>query len=153
MHSETADVNTRQNDRIRKHSSSRMNEKIDKNIYESVRQYLKADRQLILDRLRDLDREWDIDRAIVANLSVISIAGLTAGVLLSRKWLYLTMSQIPLLLWHSVALWSPPSMVMRQLGFRSRLEIEIEKRALIDLLDRGVMLQETTDDNCTLYGT
>jgi hypothetical protein len=127
-------VELREPDRVRRHSSERMNAKVDAGLRASVRRSLTPDgarAQLAL-----LDREWDVDRAVMASFAVLG--GLTfalglRSVRARRKangWLLLFGTQLGFLLFHAVYGWCPPVPVLRRLGFRTAREIEAERHAL-----------------------
>ena len=58
-------------DRVRAHTPTRINERIDAATEETVVRYLRSGRKAIERRLRQLEREWDIDRVLVAAFAVI----------------------------------------------------------------------------------
>lgn len=129
-------------DRVREHTPPRINRRIDQATAADLDRLLSADPDAILRRIDELDREWDIDRAVMALLSV----GGSLNLLLSlRRWLSgrkpgrstaLLGIQLAFLFHHARAGWCPPVAVLRRLGFRTRMEIEEEKRALAALLSR-----------------
>ncbi len=132
-------------DRIREHTPPRVNRRIDQRTAADLDRLLAADPDAIRRRIEELDREWDIDRAVMALLSV----GGSLNLLLSlRRWLSgqrpgrstaLLAVQLAFLFHHARAGWCPPVAVLRRLGFRTRMEIEEEKRALDVLLVRPVV--------------
>jgi hypothetical protein len=116
-------------DRIRAHSSSRANARIDEKIRQNVEECAHFP-EAIEQRLGELDKEWDIDRALMAQFSVLSFSALMAGIFKNRRWLVLPAVQIPFLFLHAVIGWCPQLPLLRREGFRSRQEIEAEKMAL-----------------------
>ena len=113
-------------DRIRARTSAEVNQRIDEQILKNVESCAHSP-EAIEARIAELDHEWDIDRALMANFSVIAFAGLMAGAFKDRRWLALPAIQIPFLFWHAFQGWCPPLPVLRRMGFRSRQEIEAEK--------------------------
>jgi len=129
-------------DRVRERTSPRVNRRIDLSTARSVERFLDADPAAIARHIDDLDREWDIDRAVMA---VFAGAGGVAWLLSLRRWMAgqrpgraaaALAVQLGFLFYHSRAGWCPPVAVLRRLGFRTRMEIEEEKRALMALRAR-----------------
>lgn len=116
-------------DRIRAHTMTAVNDRIDEQIRKNVAQYSHSP-EMIRERLRVLDEEWDIDRALMAQFSVIAFTSLVAGISKNRSWLWLPALQLPFLFLHSARGWCPPMPILRRLGFRSRQEIDMEKHEL-----------------------
>ncbi len=80
-------------------------------------------------RLDELDREWDIERLLEANAGILSLMGLTFGVIRSR-WYILPAAAAAFLVQHAVQGWCPPVSLMRRLGIRTAREINHERYAL-----------------------
>lgn len=80
-------------------------------------------------RLDELDHEWDIERLLQANAGVLSLMGLTFGVLRSR-WYILPAAAAAFLIQHAVQGWCPPVSLFRRLGIRTTREINHERCAL-----------------------
>jgi hypothetical protein len=129
-------------DRVREHTPRRINRRIDQSTAADLERHLSADPDAILRRIDELDREWDIDRAVMALLAV----GGSLNLFLSlRRWLSghkpgrstaVLGIQLAFLFHHARAGWCPPVAVLRRIGFRTRMEIEEEKRVLVALLTR-----------------
>lgn len=66
-----------------------------------------------------------------------SLTGLVLGVTVNRRWLLLPGIVLPFLLQHGLQGWCPPLPVLRRLGGRTRGEIDREKYALTEALDRS----------------
>jgi hypothetical protein len=116
-------------DRIRAHTSDEVNSAIDEQILKNVEEHSHSP-EAIERRLEALDHEWDIDRALMANFSVIAFSALMAGIFKNRRFLLLPAIQIPFLFMHAVEGWCPPLPILRRMGFRTRQEIEAEKMEL-----------------------
>jgi hypothetical protein len=116
-------------DRVRAHTRDEINHGIDEQIMRNVEAHSHSP-EAIERRLEALDHEWDVDRALMANFSVIAFSALMAGIYRNRKFLALPAIQLPFLLWHAVEGWCPPLPLLRRLGFRTRQEIEAEKMEL-----------------------
>ena len=127
-------------DRIRDHTPPRVNRRIDQKTAADLERLLAGDAMAISRRFDELDREWDIDRAVMA---VLSLVGGANALFSLRRWLagqkpgrsaaFLGI-QLAFLFHHARSGWCPPVSVLRRLGFRTRMEIEEEKRALLELL-------------------
>lgn len=129
-------------DRVRERTKPHVNRRIDKRTLDDVERLLDAGPEEIRRRIEELDREWDVDRALMANFAILG--GLNAvwtfrRIRSGRPFLLtgaLLASQFGFLLNHAARGWCPPLPVFRRLGFRTRKEIEEERRALLDLLER-----------------
>ena len=117
-------------DRVRDHTSSRVNRRIDLDMEERVWEYAQASRDVIATRIRELDREWDIERVLQMNASALAISGMILGITHNRRWFAVPGVVLPFLLLHAVQGWCPPVPVLRRMGLRTRQEIEREKYAL-----------------------
>ncbi len=80
-------------------------------------------------RLDELDREWGIERRLEAGAGILSLVGLTFGVMRSR-WYILSAAAAVFLVQHAVQGWAPPVSMMRRLGVRTAREINHERYAL-----------------------
>jgi hypothetical protein len=123
-------LNPNESDRVRANTATEINEKIDRQITESVRFYSGKSEDKITQRIHDLEREWDMERLLETNASALAFTGLVLGVIRNKKWLFLPGIVLPFLLQHAVQGWCPPVPLFRRLGVRTREEIEREKFAL-----------------------
>jgi hypothetical protein len=80
-------------------------------------------------RLDELDREWSIERRLEAGAGILSLVGLTFGVVRSR-WYILPAAAAAFLVQHAVQGWCPPVSMMRRMGIRTAREIDHERYAL-----------------------
>ncbi len=80
-------------------------------------------------RLDELDREWSIERRLEAGAGILSLMGLTFGVMRSR-WYILSAAAAAFLVQHAVQGWAPPVSLMRRLGVRTVREINHERYTL-----------------------
>jgi hypothetical protein len=123
-------------ERIVKSTDLRVEESTPEEINRQIRRDLKA-RVLyfaqrpeeINRRLDELDREWDIERLLQANAGILSLVGLTFGVVRSR-WYLLPAAAAAFLVQHAVQGWCPPVSLLRRLGIRTSREINHERYAL-----------------------
>jgi hypothetical protein len=132
-------------DRVRDHTSQRVNQRITRAIQQSVDRCTREGRDAIITRLSELDREWDIDRVVMANFAIIGGAAYAGGLeryahhsLFARRrkgLLYLVGAQLGFLMMHAAIGWCPPVAVWRRFGVRTKAEIEVERAALLAALD------------------
>lgn len=115
--------------RVRIHTSARVNERIKKATDASI-EYYGWHPALIPERLDELNHEWDIERTLEANAASISLIGLLLGLLVNRKFILLPVVVAGFLLQHSFQRWCPPVPVFRRMGIRTTDEILREKMAL-----------------------
>jgi hypothetical protein len=120
--------------RVRRATSSQRNRQIDRQIEANVARYVGESRSAIEQRINALGREWDIERALEVNASSLALTGLALGITVDRRWLALPAVVMGFLLQHGVQGWCPPLPLLRQLGFRTRGEIDREKYQLLSLL-------------------
>jgi hypothetical protein len=118
------------NDRVRSNTSQSVNNQIDQEIADRVRQYAGKTPGQISERIGELEREWDVERLLELNASTLAFGGLIMGVLHNRKWLVIPGIVLPFLFQHAVQGWCPPLPALRRLGVRTREEIDREKYAL-----------------------
>ena len=118
------------------YTESRVEENTPEEINWQIRRDLKArvlyfaERPEEIDRrLDELDREWDIERLLEANAGILSLMGLTFGVIRSR-WYLLPAAAAAFLVQHAVQGWCAPVSLLRRLGIRTSREINHERYAL-----------------------
>ncbi len=119
-----------------KRMEARIHEYTPEEINQQIRRDLKArvlyfaQRPEEIDRrLDELDREWGIERRLEAGAGILSLLGLTFGVMRSR-WYILSAAAAAFLVQHAVQGWAPPVSMMRRLGVRTAREINHERYAL-----------------------
>lgn len=117
-------------DRVRSHTSSSVNEKIDQEMLATVKTYAGRSQAEITQRIQSLETEWDTERVLEANASVLAFSGLLLGIFVNQTWLWLPAIVLPFLFQHAVQGWCPPLPVIRRLGVRTPHEIAQEKTAL-----------------------
>ena len=129
-------------DRVRDRTSPRVNHQIDRRTADTLERLAASDPAAITSRLAELDREWDVDRAVMA---IFGVVGGANWLLSMRRWLtgrrpgrstVLLGVQLGFLFHHARAGWCPPVSVLRRLGVRTSMEIEEERRVLLDHLAR-----------------
>jgi hypothetical protein len=117
-------------DRVRRHTPERALRKIDEQIENSVRFYATQPPAAISRRIWQLDREWSMERWLETNASALAFTGTLLGLTVNRRWLALPLIVTGFLFQHAVQGWCPPLPVLRQIGVRTRSEIDREKFAL-----------------------
>jgi hypothetical protein len=121
---------TEENDRVRAHTSDKVNQQVDERIQSSVRRYEGQSLEAISRRIEELEAEWDIERSLELNASTLALTGLVLGATVNKKWLIVPGIVLPFLFQHAVQGWCPPLPVLRKMGIRTREEIDREKYAL-----------------------
>ncbi|MGZ3789023.1 MAG: hypothetical protein ACXVLQ_10890 [Bacteriovorax sp.] len=111
-----------------------MNE-LHSNVAKNPRAIIALGPHAIRERLNELDKEWDIDRAVELIFSGLIFAQLVTAVKKNKKGrLFGPLLQSSFLLLHTVFGWSPQIPLLRELGFRTRLEIKAERERLLNAL-------------------
>jgi hypothetical protein len=119
-------------ERVPQHTDEAVNEQIRMETDRNIAYYKTQDRQAIEARLDELSQEWDIERTLEANAAGISLFGLFMATFIARKWIVLPVMVSGFLLQHALQGWCPPVPVFRRMGFRTCLEIERERQALME---------------------
>jgi hypothetical protein len=122
-------------DRVREVTSSAINQKIDNDIARSINYYSSQDSESIKARIKILEEEWDVERTLELNASLIALGGVLLGAAVSKKWLILPAVVTTFLAQHAIQGWCPPIPVFRRLGVRTQKEIEVERHALLELIE------------------
>src|SRR3954468_735847 len=132
-------------DRVRKHSPEKFNERIDR---ATARRVLRAGgegKTALSRRLQQLDGEWDMERVLETNAAALALGGVLLGLFANRKFFVIPCLVLPFLLQHAIQGWCPPVPFFRSRGVRTRKEIDTEKFAVKAL--RGDFAGvETRDD-------
>ncbi|WP_207632547.1 DUF2892 domain-containing protein [Foetidibacter luteolus] len=123
-------------DRIRKNTSDESNLRIDKAIYQAIDNYRGKTAGEIRKRLKKLDKEWDIERVLMLNASVLALTGTLLAAKKNKKWFALPAIVTSFLAQHAIQGWCPPLPLFRKFGVRTAHEIDAEKYALLELLER-----------------
>ncbi|MCF7203465.1 hypothetical protein [Pseudomonas oligotrophica] len=123
-------------DRVRSSTAATLNREIDRRTDDNIEHYSRLDAPAIRQRIEQLEREWDVERVLEVNASTLALSGLVLGLTVNRKWLALPAVVLPFLLQHGLQGWCPPLPILRHLGVRTRGEIDREKFALFDALER-----------------
>jgi hypothetical protein len=117
-------------DRVRSHTDREVQDRIDRQIEESVRFYATQSKGVISFRIAELEKEWDVDRWVDTQVASAGLAGLVLGLTTTKKWFAITGGALLLLLQHALTGNSLPVSALRKAGVRTRSEIDREKFAL-----------------------
>ncbi|MEM1011587.1 MAG: hypothetical protein AAGI46_05125 [Planctomycetota bacterium] len=106
--------------------------------------FFKENPSMIASRLDELDTEWDTTRVLQVVTSGLTLGAFWLSLTKSRAWSLLTAILAGGALHHGLVGQSPADDLVRRLGFRTRDEIEFERRALlrIDFVDNQTRLGE-----------
>lgn len=121
--------------RVPAHTAPAVNERIDRETERDI-SYFREHPELIESRLAELDREWDIERALETGSASLTLTGLLLGITIDRRWLALSLIVQGFFLQHALQGWCPPLPVLRRLGSRTCEEIDRERCALREMLDK-----------------
>ena len=116
-------------ERVSRHTADHVNRAIRQRMEDSVA-YYRAHPEEIGQRLQELDREWDIERSLEANAATLVLIGTALGFTAGRRFFAIPFVVGGFLLQHAVQGWCPPLPLLRRLGFRTELEIQMEREAL-----------------------
>jgi hypothetical protein len=123
-------------DRVRKATPDKRNSIIDQKTEENIAWYATCSGDEIARRITELDKEWDIERTLELNASLVALAGIVLALTVNRKWWALPAIVTAFLAEHSLHGWCPPLPLFRSMNIRTRKEIDKEKVALKDLLEK-----------------
>jgi hypothetical protein len=123
-------------DRVRRVTSQTINQKISKEIKEEIQYYSTRTAKEIKDRINELEREWDIERVLELNASLVALCGVILAATHSKRWLVLSGIVTGFLTQHAIQGWCPPIPLFRRLQIRTQKEIETERHALIQMLEK-----------------
>ena len=116
-------------DRVRRYSTAAQLQQIDAHMRERLRQYAGQPADVIRWRINELRAEWSIERY----LQLFATAGLltcSLAVMRNRKWGYASCAGLAFFLFHALDGFDLPVPLLRQLGIRTRREIDWEIYAL-----------------------
>ena len=136
-----------QRDRVREHSPTVANERIDRATQRRVLRAGGESKAALSRRLERLDGEWDMERVLETNASALALGGLLLGLLVNRKFLLIPCFVLPFLLQHATQGWCPPVPMFRRRGIRTRKEIDTEKFAIKALRGDFAGLDGQADPN------
>ena len=123
-------------DRVRNVTAQAINQKINKEIKEEIQYYSTRSAKEIKDRINELEKEWDIERVLELNASLVALFGVILAATNSKRWLILSGIVTGFLTQHALQGWCPPIPLFRRLQIRTQKEIETERHALIQMLEK-----------------
>jgi hypothetical protein len=126
------DVVGARSDRIRRRTSSHVNEVIDHETHDKMESAIAGGRDAIIERLHKLDRELDVERALLGFFG--SVGGLSLAFGSRRTWKRVLRTQALFSVMQALVGWCPPVVVLRRVGFRTAREIAAERAALVEKL-------------------
>jgi len=110
--------------------------------------FYRENPSLIASRLDELDEEWDTRRVLQVATSGLTLGSFWMSMTKSRFWTLLPVALAGGALHHGLTGQSPAEDLVRRLGFRTRDEIEFERRALLKIDIPGSEMQpEMTKPN------
>lgn len=143
---------TKQKDRVEENTPDSINDEIEVQLRENIRNYATADKSTLSQRIAELEKEWYVDRMLITNASSLAGIGVLLAATVHKKWLILPGVVLTFLLQHGVQGWCPPLPLFRKLGVRSFKEIDRERFALKYLRgDFGDVDNELTSNPDRLY--
>jgi hypothetical protein len=114
------------NSRIAQNTSPVINQMIMDHTEKSLLFYAEHPDQ-IDDRINRLKNESDVSRALVANASLMGMFGMFMALIVRvRLLILLPIAAMVFLVQNAIRGWSPPDMILRRLGFRTKEEIQLE---------------------------
>lgn len=116
--------------RVPKHTTEHVNEKIRRQTEANVIHYGAAGPDAIDCRLAELEREWDIERTLEANAATLAAVGAGLALFVHRRFALIPLVVGGFLLQHAVQGWCPPVPIFRRMGVRTQTEIDHERYAL-----------------------
>ncbi len=115
--------------RVELNTDAAVNRKNQRLIATSLAYFAKHRHEIQL-RLNELDREWDVERVLETGSASLTLLGLVGGITSSRKWYVLALVVQGFFLHHALQGWCPTLPLLRNLGVRTRSEIDQERAAL-----------------------
>ena len=96
-------VSVLQQDRVRKNTSGKLNQKIDSKTEENISHFSSQGNEVIKHRLQSLNKEWDIERCLEATSGTNVLLGLVLGLTVNKKWFLLSAVSASFLIHHAYA--------------------------------------------------
>lgn len=111
-----------------------VNEEIERQIEATVGYYKKQDPQAVKERILQLDKEWDAERVLLLSLGSIMLAGSALSLSGNKKWSAAAIAAAALLIQMPLTGWNPALAALRRVPVRTTYEIDLEKKALLNLM-------------------
>lgn len=117
-------------DRVRRYTTDNQLRRIDGKTERSIRLYLSQSPEVIDERIAELRTEWSIERFLQLNVAAVGLSTALLAVTRNRNWGFATCAGLAFFLLHATDGFDPPLPLLRQLGIRTRAEIDREIYAL-----------------------
>lgn len=117
-------------DRVRRYTSEQQLRRINEMTLRNVRHYSGLPPDVIETRIQELEGEWSVERFLQLNVATIGLTTALLAATRNRKWGYATCAALAFFLLHATDGFDPPLPLLRQLGVRTRSEIDREIYAL-----------------------
>jgi hypothetical protein len=117
-------------DRVRRNSTPRINQHIDRDTRARLEHLATADALTLSRHIDLLDREWDVERYLQTNAGLVSLSGIVLGAAVDRRVLLLSTAVFGFFLQHAISGWCPPLPIFRRMGVRTRAEVNRERYAV-----------------------
>lgn len=117
-------------DLVRENTSEEINRRIDHFTEENIRYYATQTEKVISRRINTLEKEWDVQKLVQAIDAGVGLGSIFLGVLGAKKWWFIATLAAASSGMHAMKGWSPGTIALRRMGFRTRQEIDREKYAL-----------------------
>jgi hypothetical protein len=126
----TNDIIPGTRERVENASDDEINDRIQRETEERVRELSGMGVKDITQRLEELEHEWDVERVLEANAATLSVTGCLLGAAVDRRFFWLPAVVGTFLVQHAVQGWCPPLPILRRMGIRTNKEINYERIAL-----------------------
>ncbi|MFT3781875.1 MAG: hypothetical protein QM790_07655 [Nibricoccus sp.] len=117
-------------DRLQREASQEVLRLLEEKTLRDIRFYAAQPSAVIDDRIRELRQEWSIDRILQFEIATIGLTTALLALVHSRKWGILTCAVTATLLIFARTRKGSAVQLLRELGFRTRAEIDREIFAL-----------------------
>lgn len=122
--------------KVNEHTPDHINQQIERETEASVNYFKRQGEHDIQERIKELDREWDTERLLEMNMASIAFVSSLLAVRANRKWALLAGASSAILIQQALQGWTPAIALFRQMGIRTVDEINREKKALQNLLNK-----------------
>lgn len=122
--------------KVNDNTPDHINQQIERETEASVNYYKGQSAGDIRARIEELEHEWDTERVLEVNMASIALASSLLALGANKKWAYLSGAVSVFMIQHAVQGWCPPLSIIRRMGIRTVNEINREKKALENLLNK-----------------
>lgn len=117
-------------DRVRRYTTDNQLRQIERKMERNLWLYASQPPEVIEERIRELRCEWSIERYLQLNVAAVGLTTALLAVTRDRKWGIATCAGLAFFLLHATEGFDPPLPLLRNLGVRTRGEIDREIFAL-----------------------